>query len=106
MSFVDIQKTMKKSRISRVSKKKQAIIRQENILRDKMLEECGGLCMICKKKPDWRGLCKNHTKDRKNFVLSCYPCHSPGGVHSVHSVHRFLEDVWKYREKLKEYEEI
>ena len=72
---------MKKSRINPISEKRKAILKAENILRDKMLEECQGRCMICGKLPDWRGLCPNHTKDREKFVLSCYPCHSPGGVH-------------------------
>ena len=83
---------MKKTRINRISKKKQAIIRQENILRDKMLEHqldtVGYIyCMLCGKKPDWRGLEKNHTKDRERFCMSCRACHSPGGVH------RYLDDL-------------
>ena len=86
---------MKKTRINRISKKKQAIIRQENILRDKMLEHqldtVGYIyCMLCGKKPDWRGLEKNHTKDRKLFALSCHECQewpSPDGRH------RYLDAV-------------
>ncbi len=69
---------MKKSRIAPISKKKQAILKAENILRDKMLEECQGKCMICGK---FKPLEKNHTRDRKIFRMSCRECHSPGGVH-------------------------
>ncbi len=76
---------MKRTRIKPISEKREAILKAENILRDKMLEECQGRCMICRKLPDWRGLEKNHTKYREVFILSCRECHSPGGVH------RYLE---------------
>lgn len=69
---------MKKSRISPISKKRVAILKAENILRDKMLEECQGKCMICGK---FKPLEKNHTKDRKRFAMTCRACHSPDGVH-------------------------
>ena len=69
---------VKHTRLNPISKKKQAIIRQENILRDEMLVDCQGKCMICGK---FKPLEKNHTRYRKRFVMSCRECHSPGGVH-------------------------
>ena len=72
---------MKKTPLKKISKKRQAILSQEAIQVKLMLEQCKGRCMICNQLPDWRGLMKNHTKDREHFVLSCYSCHAPSGVH-------------------------
>lgn len=78
---------MKRTRINPISKKKQRVLREEAKIEAEMLEKCQGHCMLCHKLPDWRGLERNHTKDRTRFVLSCRSCHSPDGVH------KYLDDL-------------
>ena len=76
---------MKKSPIKKISPKRQKTLRDEAKVVSEMLEQCEGRCMICGQKP-FSGLEKNHTKDRKRFILSCRSCHAPGGAH------KYLED--------------
>ena len=64
-----------------ISDKRRKILAEEALIVQQFLERYGGRCMICRGKPDWRGLSKNHTKDRKLFILSCASCHSPNGEH-------------------------
>jgi len=77
---------MRRSPLKRISKKREAILKQESILVAQMLEACEGKCMICGQKPDWLGLEKSHTRDRKVFKLSCAACHRPNNQH------RYLDD--------------
>jgi len=72
---------MKRTPIKPVSKKRQQILGREAIQVKLLLEQCKGLCMTCGQKPDWRGLQKSHTRDRKRFILQCANCHSPNGEH-------------------------
>ncbi len=69
--------------MKRISKKREAILKAENILRDAMikhqLDTVGYIyCMLCGRSAP---LEKNHTRYRKRFVMSCRECHRPGGVH-------------------------
>ena len=75
---------MKKTPLRKVSDKRKETLRVEAKLAADMLEACKGHCMICGKLAP---LEKNHTRDRKRFVLSCRSCHSPGGVH------KYLDEV-------------
>jgi len=74
---------MKRTAIKKISEKRKKLLEAEDILARLMLEECGGKCMLCGKKAS---LEKNHTRNRKRFILTCRECHSPGGVH------RYLDD--------------
>jgi 5-methylcytosine-specific restriction endonuclease McrA len=75
---------MKRSPIRRISQKKSAEKRIEAELRQKLLEEHGGLCMECGQQPDFRGLSLHHKKFKSqggqsencNVVLVCGKCHS------------------------------
>lgn len=76
---------MKCSRINPVSKKRAMELRQEAILKQGMLNECGGYCMLCGRLPDFRGLSKHEIvfrshggspTDRSNCIILCQPCHS------------------------------
>ena len=80
---------MKRTALESMSNKKRKVLAEEARKVKLLLEQCKGRCMLCWKKPDFRGLCKNHTKDRKDFVLSCYPCHTPDGRH------KYLNEVEK-----------
>ena len=76
---------MRKSHLKKMSKKCQAILSEEAIIVNKMLIACQGRCMICGK---FASLEKNHTRDRKRFVLSCRECHLfPNGRH------KYLDDM-------------
>ena len=71
---------MKKTPLKRTSKKKQKVLRDEAKLQEEMMNEYEGACMLCG--VFGRPLERNHTKDRKTFVMSCHPCHQgPNGVH-------------------------
>ena len=82
---------MKKTPLRRISDRRKALLEKETIQTQILLENCGGLCMTCGQKPDFRGLQKSHTRNRKRFILECANCHSPKGEH------RYLPD-----EKVKE----
>ncbi len=71
--------------INKISKVKLAQNREEYQLKQELLEKSGGLCMLCKQVPDWRGLSKHEIKfrslggsptDRDNVILVCGKCHS------------------------------
>lgn len=64
-----------------ISDKRRKLLAEETLIVQQLLERYEGKCMICGGLPDFRGLQKNHTKDRKLFILSCAPCHSPKGKH-------------------------
>ena len=74
--------------LKRMSDKMKAHKAEEDILAEKLIRECKGRCMICGKLAI---LAKNHTRDRMRFVMSCYSCHFPKGVH------KYLDD-WKLNE--------
>ena len=67
-----------KTPIRRVSDKQKRIIADERKIANTMIEECKGRCMICGKVAR---LEKNHTRDRKGFIMSCHECHFPNGYH-------------------------
>lgn len=69
-----------------ISEKRRRLLAKEALMVRHFLEQYEGKCMICGKKPDFRGLQKNHTKDRKHFILTCALCHSPNGEH------KYLDD--------------
>jgi len=71
--------------IRQVSKKRARVMRQEKALIQCLLRRCGGLCELCHKPPDWRGLSKDEIKSRaqggdpldpKNCRMVCGRCHS------------------------------
>lgn len=72
---------MKKTPLTRISDKRKAILAQESIATQILLEQYKGKCMVCGKEPDFRGLQKSHTRDRKRFILVCASCHSPNNEH-------------------------
>ena len=75
---------MKQTPLKRVSRKRARQILIEARLRQELLEQCKGVCMLCGKYPDWRGLSLYHVKRKSrggertkdNCVLSCGKCHS------------------------------
>ena len=74
---------MKRTAIKKISEKRKKLLEAEDILARLMLEECGGKCMLCGK---YAILEKNHTRNRKRFILTCRECHFPAGYH------RYLDD--------------
>ena len=80
---------MRKSFLKKMSKKRQEILSEEAIIVKLLLEQCQGRCMICGKLAP---LEKNHTRDRKRFVMSCRQCHQ-GGTHIGN--HRYLDEEVK-----------
>lgn len=102
---------MKRTPIKPRSKKMQAKLREEAGQVKLLLEACQGLCMTCGQKPDWRGLSKSHTKDRKRFILVCASCHQPLGVHRYLPDEDTSYDVFKEKmlqnpEVRKEYDKL
>ena len=67
-----------------ISVKRKIKLMQEAVLALEMLERSQGRCMICGAVAP---LEKNHTRDRKRFILTCRSCHCPGGKH------KYLDDV-------------
>jgi len=72
---------MKRIPLKPISKKRQAILSQEAIIEKLLLEKCGGKCMLCGKKPDFRGLMREHhydgkRREPKKFILVCGKCAS------------------------------
>ena len=75
---------MKRSPIRKISHKKAIEKRIEADLRAELLEDHGGLCQLCHRQPDWRGLSLHHKKfkshggatDHENTELICGKCHS------------------------------
>lgn len=83
-STLNINKPLKRTKaLNKVSLKQERIKREENKLAQEMLEQCGGKCMICGKTAP---LQKNHTRNRRRFILSCVECHFPDGYH------KYLDD--------------
>ena len=84
---------MKRTPIRRISKKMIQQKKVEGRLIECLLQRSGGLCEICKKQPDWRGLSKHEIKSRaqggdptdpSNCQLLCGKCHSArGGIKEV-----------------------
>ncbi len=70
--------------LKRISNKMAAQKVKERALRLKLLERCQGLCELCHRAPDWRGLSK-HEKifrsqggdplDPDNCLMLCGVCH-------------------------------
>lgn len=84
-SILNVYKPLKaKKGINKISAKQMALKKEEDIKAQEMLEICEGKCMICGKIAP---LEKNHTRNRKRFLLSCHECHSPKGIH------RYLDEV-------------
>ena len=84
-STLNVYKPLKaKRRLHKVSKKQAGIKEYESAKAQDMLKTCKGKCMIC---GNIAPLGKNHTRDRKRFILSCYDCHFPNGIH------RYLDEV-------------
>ena len=63
---------------------------KERVLIHQLLERCSGLCEICGRWPDWRGLSKHEKKSRAqggdsldpdNCLMACGFCHS--GEHGI-----------------------
>ena len=79
---------MRKSRINPISDNRKKLLMEEDKIAQKLLAECKGKCMICGKSAI---LEKNHTRNRKRFILTCHPCHFPAGYH------RYLDD-WNKEE--------
>ena len=79
---------LRRKKLNPISEKRKKLLGAEDIVAQKMLESCGGKCMLCGK---YAILEKNHTRDRKRFILTCRECHRPGGVH------RYLDD-WNKEE--------
>jgi 5-methylcytosine-specific restriction endonuclease McrA len=78
---------VKRTPIRRVSKRRAAQKRQEDILRQKLLIRCKGLCESCNEYPDWLGLSLSHTEPkgmggtRREYTeddvqLLCNNCHN------------------------------
>lgn len=78
---------MKKTPLRKVSRKMARRKRQEDKLRQELLNQCKGLCMRCGQLPDWRGLSLSHTKPKgmggtnheytiNEVQLLCGKCHS------------------------------
>ena len=85
----------RKKALNPISAKRAETIRQETILRLALLERCKGLCMECRKRPDFRGLPLSHTKPkgmggtaRKYSIdevkLLCGKCHAK--LHNIKEV--------------------
>jgi len=78
---------VRRSNIRKVSDKKAAEKRMEEEIRQRLLEECEGLCQNCGRWPDHYGLSLHHIifKSRggkstiENCCLVCRACHD--GVH-------------------------
>ncbi len=67
--------------MKKVSDKRREQLDQEKILTAKLLGECKGLCMLCGKPPDFRGLMKEHhyggkKREMGDFILVCGKCAS------------------------------
>jgi 5-methylcytosine-specific restriction endonuclease McrA len=75
---------MKRTPLNRISKRQSQIKREEVKIRASLLEKCGGYCMECGERPDWRGLSLHHkqfksrggTNEDNNTALICGKCHS------------------------------
>lgn len=74
-----------KTELKRISNKMAAQKVKERALRLKLLERCQGLCELCHRAPDWRGLSKHEIKfrsqggnplDEDNCLMLCGVCHS------------------------------
>lgn len=76
-----------KCKTKRISPRLRLQIKNENELRFKLLERCGGLCERCHQPPDWRGLSLSHTKPKgmggtrhvytvDEVEMLCGKCHS------------------------------
>lgn len=77
---------MKRTLLSKISKRQRAIKAGEEVLMAQMMKESDDLCWICKKRP---AVEPSHTKDRKRFVPSCRACHTGGNKLGDH---RYLEE--------------
>ena len=69
-----------------ISDKRRKLLAEDALIVQQFFRKYGVRCMICGQGPDFRGLQKNHTKDRKLFILTCASCHSPNGEH------KYLDD--------------
>ena len=76
----------------RISPRRQAQIRNDNLLRKQRTEMCQGLCESCGRAPDWRGLSLSHTKHKgmggtshlytiDEVTMACGKCHAEKGHH-------------------------
>ena len=86
---------MKRTLLKRLSPQKKCELIEEQKIVKELLEICKGMCMNCGKKPDWLGLQKSHTKDRKKFILVCVNCHSPEGKH------QYLKELIKIEKEVE-----
>lgn len=79
-----------------MKEKRKLQIAQEREIAKQLLTECGGLCMICGKPPDWRGFQLSHNKNKQmggtsreikkeDCELRCARCHAVG-KHNIKEV--------------------
>jgi 5-methylcytosine-specific restriction endonuclease McrA len=74
----------KRTPIRKFSLKKTQEIKNEKNIRKQLLERCKGLCEICGRHPDWRGLSPHEDKFRsqggkmslENSKMACGQCHN------------------------------
>ncbi len=75
---------MKQVPIASVSRAKARQKRVEVELIQDLLEQCNGLCEVCRHGPDWRGLAKHEIRFRSrggdptdplNCIMACGICH-------------------------------
>ncbi len=75
---------MKQTEIRQVSNKMARQKRLEVELTQDLLEQCDGLCEVCRQGPDWRGLAKHEVRFRSrggdptdplNCIMACGICH-------------------------------
>ncbi len=72
---------MQRKAIRKVSDKRREQLKLEKIQATKLLEKCHGVCMVCGKAPDFRGLYKEHhyggkKREMGDFILVCGKCAS------------------------------
>ena len=75
---------MKRTLLRKVSPKQAKELKARRLLKAQLILESKGLCMTCKKRPNFLGLSLSHiiplsrggVTSRENCVAECYPCHS------------------------------
>ncbi len=81
---------MRKSPLRKLSQRRRQQIIEETRLRAQLLQRCGGLCEICGKLPDWRGLSLSHENPKRmggtthvytldEVKMRCGICHDLAG---------------------------
>lgn len=88
---IKIYSTLKaKKHINQMSSGKYKQTKEEQKLKQELLERCKGLCECCHRPPDFRGLSKHeiifrskggNPLDKDNVLMLCGRCHS--GKHGI-----------------------